>query len=324
MLRLPRRRVLAAAPALLASLAAPARAADGGFASFLASVRADAARAGVPPATLSAALSGLAPDQKVLDLDRHQPEFNETWDQYAAATLNAGRIAQGRSLYATNHDLLASVLRAYPAAAGVVMGIWGLESNYGGYQGDFSVVRSLATLAYGAGRGGYFRSELLAALRILGHGDVTPDAMLGSWAGAMGQPQFMPTAYLTYAVDFSGNGRRDIWNDTADVLASIANYLVQSGWHAGIPWGWQVLPPPSLSSSMVGGTQALGAWSALGFHGLSGRPLEPPGLPARLLMPGGPTGQAYLVTSNFQAIRAYNPSDFYALSVGLLGDLVTS
>jgi len=314
---------LGAAPLLLAR---PSLAADYGFAGFLASVGAEAERSGVPAATVSAAFAGLSPDPQVLSLDRHQPEFTLTWAQYAADTLTSDRIAQGRTLYASDRALLARVTASYPASPSVLMGIWGLESNYGGNEGGFEVVRSLATLAYGAGRGGYFRSELIAALRILAHGDVAPGAMLGSWAGAMGQPQFMPSAYLAYAVDFDGTGQRNIWTDQADVLASIANYLVQSGWRAGESWGRQVLPPRALSPQLASGdvTQPLGAWSNLGFRTLDGGPLPPASLSARLLMPGGPSGPAYLAFPNFQAIRRYNPSDFYALSVGLLGDLVTS
>ncbi len=324
---IPRRRALglalATAPLMFAR---PGLAASPGFASFLASVRAEAEHSGIPFATVSAAFSGLTPDPKVIDLDRHQPEFTLTWGEYAADTLTSGRIAAGRTRYAADHALLSRVTAAYPASPAVLMGIWGLESNYGGNEGGFEVIRSLATLAYSAGRGGYFRSELIAALRILAHGDIAPDAMLGSWAGAMGQPQFMPTAYLAYAVDFDGTGRRDIWNDTADVLASIANYLIQSGWRAGESWGRQVLPPHSLSPQLAGGgvTQPLGAWSRLGFRAVDGSALPDSAVSARLLMPGGPAGPAYLVFANFQAIRRYNPSDFYALAVGLLGDLVTS
>jgi membrane-bound lytic murein transglycosylase B len=307
-------------------LTRPGLAADEGFTGFLDSVGAEAERSGVPAATVNAAFSGLTLDPKVLDLDRHQPEFTLTWSEYAADTLTSDRIAQGRSLYASDRDLLARVTSAYPTSPSVLMGIWGLESNYGGNQGSFEVVRSLATLAYGAGRGSYFRSELIAALRILAHGDVAPDGMLGSWAGAMGQPQFMPSSYLAYAVDFKGSGRRDIWNDPADVLASIANYLVRSGWRAGESWGQQVLPPTALSPQLAGGgaTQPLGAWANLGFRAVDGGPLPATSLDARLLVPGGPGGPAYLVFPNFQAIRAYNPSDFYALAVGLLGDLVSS
>ncbi len=318
---------LGAAPALLAFSPLSALAADPGFQGFLASVRAEAERRGIAAATIAAAFAGLAPDPKVIELDRHQPEFTETWSQYSAAVLSAARIAKGRALYAANRDLLARVMRAYPASPGVVMGIWGLESNYGGYQGGFPVIRSLATLAYSTGRGGYFRSELLAALSILGHGDVTPRAMVGSWAGAMGQPQFMPSAYLSYAVDFDGTGQRNIWTNVPDVLASIANYLVRSGWKEGQSWGRQVLlPPPALAPQLTAGgtTETLAAFSRLGFRRLDGGPLPPTSIPARLLMPGGPTGPAYLAFPNFHAIRRYNPSDFYALAVGLLGDLVTS
>ena len=330
MLHCTRRRALgmtlAASPVLPLLLARSAQAADTGFESFLASVQAEAERRGIAAATVSAAFAGISPDPKVIELDRHQPEFTETWAEYATAVLSADRISQGRALFAANRDLLARVTRSYPVSPGVVMGIWGLESNYGGYQGGFAVVRSLATLAYSASRGGYFRSELLAALEILGHGDVTPRNMLGSWAGAMGQPQFMPSAYLTYAVDFDGTGQRNIWSDTADVLASIANYLVQSGWRAGESWGRQVLPPASLSPELAASsaTRPLVAFSRLGFLGLDGSPLPGSTIPARLIMPGGSAGPAYLVFPNFQAIRRYNPSDFYALGVGLLGDRVTS
>ncbi len=328
---IPRRRALGlalgAAPPLLAPLffVRPGLAASG-FSGFLASVGAEAERSGVPAATISAAFSGLSLDPKVLDLDRHQPEFTLTWSEYAADTLTSDRIAQGRTLYASDRSLLGRIAASYPASPSVLMGIWGLESNYGGNEGGFEVIRSLATLAYGAGRGGYFRSELIAALRILAHGDIAPSAMLGSWAGAMGQPQFMPSAYLAYAVDFDGTGRRDIWNNPADVLASIANYLVQSGWRAGESWGRQVLPPASFSPQLAGGgvTQPLGAWSNLGFRAVDGGPLPYASTSARLLMPGGQSGPAYLVFANFQAIRRYNPSDFYALAVGLLGDLVTT
>jgi membrane-bound lytic murein transglycosylase B len=324
---IPRRHVLGMAlglPSLL--FTRQGFAANYGFAGFLDSVGAEAEHAGIPAGIVNAAFSGLTLDPKVLDLDRHQPEFTLTWSEYAADTLTSDRIARGRSIYAADRELLSRVTSVYPASPSVLMGIWGLESNFGGNEGSFEVIRSLATLAYGAGRGDYFRSELIAALRILAHGDITPSGMLGSWAGAMGQPQFMPSSYLAYAVDFEGNGRRDIWNDPADVLASIANYLVRSGWRWGESWGRQVLPPPTLSPQLAGGgvIQPLSAWAALGFRAIDGGPLPATALDARLLVPGGPGGPAYLVFQNFQAIRAYNPSDFYALAVGLLGDLVTT
>lgn len=321
-----RRRALGIALVATPLLSARARGAGTGFEGFLASVRSEAERRGIAPAAISDAFAGLSPDPKVIELERHQPEFTETWTEYSAAVLSADRIAKGRSLYATNGALLASVTGAYPASAAIVMGIWGLESNYGAYQGGFSVLRSLATLAFATTRGSYFRSELIAALEILSHGDVSRGGMVGSWAGAMGQPQFMPSAYLTYAVDFDRTGRRDIWTDTADVLASIANYLIRNGWRAGEPWGRQVLPPPRFSAGLAAGgaERTVQAWATLGFRRLDGRPLTEANMRARLLLPGGPAGPAYLAFPNFQAIRRYNPSDFYALGVGLLGDLVTS
>lgn len=318
-----RRRTVLAMPALLAASPGTARAAAPGFQGWLDGVGAEAVRSGVRRGVVEAAFAGLVPDPKVIELDHHQPEFTETWAQYSGQTLTAARISEGRGLYGEYRTLVSRVLRAYPAGAGVIMGIWGLESDYGAYQGGFNVVRSLATLGFDTTRGGYFRSELLAALRILGHGDVTPHGMLGSWAGAMGQPQFMPTAYLTYAVDFDGTGRRDIWGDPADVLASIANYLVRSGWRAGESWGRQVLPP-ARSAAFGGASRSLGEWSRAGFRNLNGSRLTPAGEIARLVSPAGAGGPAYLVGPNFQAIRRYNPSDFYALAVGLLGDLVVT
>ncbi|MGH7069446.1 MAG: lytic murein transglycosylase, partial [Acetobacteraceae bacterium] len=296
-----RRRALGMALVATPLLSARARSAGVGFAGFLASVRSEAERRGIASATISAAFAGLSPDPKVIELDRHQPEFTETWAQYSAAVLSADRISQGRSLYATNRALLARVTGTYPAAAAIIMGIWGLESNYGAYQGGFSVLRSLATLAFATTRGGYFRSELIAALEILSHGDVSPGGMVGSWAGAMGQPQFMPSAYLTYAVDFDRTGRRNIWTDTADVLASIANYLMRNGWRAGEPWGRQVLPPPRFPAGLAadGAARTVQAWSTLGFRGLDGRPLEAASTRARLLLPAGPAGPAYLAFPNF-------------------------
>jgi membrane-bound lytic murein transglycosylase B len=311
--------------ALAASLSAICAAPDG-FQSFLAGLRVEAGRAGISPATLDRAFVGVQPNQKVLDRDRHQPEFTMTWAEYRALLITDQRIANGRAAYAQCRGLLDRVRERFAVDPGVITGIWGLESSFGTGMGDFHVIEALSTLAWEGRRPGFFRGELIAALRILDHGDVSPPHMLGSYAGAMGQPQFMPSSYLRYAVDFEGHGRRDIWTSRPDVLGSIANYLAQSGWRIGQPWGQPVTLPANFDRQATGRDQRrpLGEWARLGVRGADGRPLPSGDAPAALLLPDGPAGEAFLVYANFAAIRRYNPSDFYALAVGLLGDALVA
>jgi membrane-bound lytic murein transglycosylase B len=317
------RRLVLSAP-LLALGARAAVAARPGFEAFLDGVAAEARDQGISDATLRQALRGLQPNARVLELDRAQPEFTQTWQHYRDTRLSGTRIAAGQAIYAQDRDLLDAVrteLRVDPA---VIMGIWGLETNYGGFTGGFNVVQALATLAWDGRRASYFRPELLAALGILDNGDVSFPRMLGSYAGAMGQPQFMPTSFRRYAVDFDGDGKRDIWDDRSDVLASIANYLGKSGWRAGEPWGVAVSLPPSVGAADAGkpGRAAVSAWARRGVRLADGQRLPRGDLPAYLVLPAGEGGDAFLVYPNFAAIRRYNPSDFYALAVGLLGDRV--
>ena len=322
---LSRRLLLAASlPALLAT---PARAASASFQGFLAALRAEAQRAGISARTLDRALAGIQPNQKVLERDRHQPEFTMTWAQYRDLLITENRIASGRAAYQQNRALLSRVQDRFGVEPAPIVGIWGLESSYGTGMGDFHVVEALATLAWEGRRASFFRPELIAALRILDHGDVTPARMTGSYAGAMGQPQFMPTSYLRYAVDFEGHGRRDIWTSKPDVLGSIANYLAHSGWRGGETWGQGVLLPQNFDRSATGreNRRPVGEWARLGVRPIDARPLARPETPAAVVLPDGPMGpstDAFLVYANFTAIRRYNPSDFYALVVGLLGDMV--
>ena len=208
----------------------------------------------------------MQPNQKVLERDRHQPESTMTWAQYRALLITDQRIANGRAAYQQNRALLGRVQDRFGVDPGVITGIWGLESSFGTGMGDFHVVEALATLAWEGRRASFFRGELLAALRILDHGDVAPARMLGSYAGAMGQPQFMPSSYLRYAVDFEGHGRRDIWTSKPDVLASIANYLAQSGWRGGEPWGQAVTLPANFDRTATGrdNRRPVGEWARLG------------------------------------------------------------
>jgi membrane-bound lytic murein transglycosylase B len=325
-----RRFLLAAAPAALAAgarastaQAASKAAIPGSFRDFLTGVRAEARRAGIASATLDRAFAGVSPNQKVLDRDRHQPEFTMTWARYRALVITDKRIVDGRQAVAANRGLFQRVQTRFGVGPGVIAGIWGLESSFGTGTGDFHVVESLATLGWEGRRAGFFRGELLAALKILDHGDVVPAAMTGSYAGAMGQPQFMPSSYLRYAVDFDGHGRRDIWTSKPDVLGSIANYLAQSGWRDGQTWGQEVSLPPGLDATGRDSKRPLADWARAGVRPLSGRWVSSLDTPAGIVSPDGAAGESFAVFGNFAAIRRYNPSDYYAIAVGLIGDQVT-
>ncbi len=316
--------------ALLTGGAALLCAAGEGFDGFLAGVRAQARRAGISQATIDRALGGLQPNQKVIALDRRQPEFTLTWEHYRTTRLSDARIAQGRTMYAQNRALLQAVSAAYRVEPGVLMGVWGLETNFGSFQGGFNVVEALATLAWDGRRAGYFTAQLVHALRILDHGDVAFARMSGSYAGAMGQPQFMPDSYQRFAVDFDGDGRRDIWDSRADALGSMANYLAKCGWRSREGWGQRVVLPADFPVSQAGRNtrRSVGEWARIGVRREDRGPLGNPEQPASVLLPGGEaeagSGQAYLVLANFNVIRRYNPSDFYALTVGMLGDLIVA
>ncbi|HEY3847081.1 MAG TPA: lytic murein transglycosylase [Acetobacteraceae bacterium] len=316
---LTRRVLLAAIPA---TAAVNAQAASDSFAGFLAGLRAEARRVGISAITLDRALAGLGPNAKVLERDRNQPEFTMTWAQYRALLITGKRIDAGHAAVRDNRSLLGAVQGRYGVGPAVVTGIWGLESSFGTLTGDFHVVDALATLAWDGRRASFFRPELMAALKILDHGDVTPARMTGSYAGAMGQPQFMPTSFLRYAVDFEGDGRRDIWTDRADVLASIANYLAQSGWRAGQTWGQEVTVPAGFDTGAAGreARRPLGDWARQGVRPVEASWRATADTAAAVLLPDGAGGEAFVVYPNFGAIRRYNPSDYYALVVGLLGD----
>jgi membrane-bound lytic murein transglycosylase B len=317
---LPRRTLIAAA----AALAPPLAHADG-FSTFVASVKAEARRAGIRPATLDRAFANVHMNPKVIELDRHQPEFTLTWQQYRDRIVSDARVTRGRDLYARHRTLLAAVTSRYGVPAGVIMGIWGIESDFGQSTGGFNVIEALATLTWEGRRASFFRSELMDALRILDHGDITPERMSGSYAGAMGQPQFMPDSFLKFAVDFSGNGRRDIWNDYGDIFASVANYLAKSGWSGRVPWGVPARLPAEFNPALAGreNQRRVADWAAIGVHPAAAA--LPADATAAVILPGGAGGEAFLVCQpNFLAIRRYNPSDFYCLSVGLIGDKVTA
>ncbi len=303
----------------------PLRAHAGDFASFIAALRARAAADGIPESVILQTTSGLVPNQDVIKFDRHQPEFTMTWAHFSARVLNAARVSEGRDKYAATFNLLAAVTSRFGVPAGPLMGIWGVETNYGATQGDFGVIDALTTLAWDR-NSAYFGGEVIAAMRIVAAGDAPAEKLLGSYAGAMGQPQFMPSVYLSTAISFAGSGQPDIWDSDADSVASIANYLLRAGWQPGLPSSEPVLAPPGLNLAMTGreNGRTIGFWESYGVQRLPGAADLPASTPAALLLPDGAGGQAFLIYANFHAIRKYNPSDFYALCVGALGRMIVA
>jgi membrane-bound lytic murein transglycosylase B len=307
----------------LALAAVPALAASGNpdFDAYVQSLKSDARRVGISAATTERALSGLRVNQRVIDLDRNQPESKLTWQQYKARIVSRERIAKGRPLYLKYRPLLGEVTDRYGVPPGVIMGIWALESDYGAQMGGFNVIDCLVTLAWEGRRRGYFHSQLMDALRIVDRGDITPDRMIGSWAGAMGQTQFMPDSFIKYAVDFSGTGRRDLWTDMGDVFASTANYLAREGWRSDIPWGRAANLPATFDVNLAGHDKrrTVAEWRRLGVI-VDG---VPDNIVVAVVLPGGPADEGYYAFyPSYRAIRQYNPPDKYCLSVGLLGDAI--
>ena len=308
------------------------------FGRWLTEFRAEAADKGISPATLDAALTGLRPLEKVLNRDRKQPEFKLTFETYSNRLLKPVNIERGRAMMAEHAGLLRRVSGRYGVQPRFIVAIWGIETRYGAIKGSTEVVPALATLAFDRRRSRFFRAQLLDALRMVDKGYIELADMKGSWAGAMGHPQFIPSSYLAFAQDFDGDGRRDIWNNLGDVFASIANYLHQHGWSDARTWGRGVRVPKTLRQaydSMVAGkakgcralrrattAQSLAEWQAAGLRRLSGAALPAVTLDARLLMPDGAEGSAFLIYRNYESLLRYNCSNLYALTVGLLSDAV--
>jgi membrane-bound lytic murein transglycosylase B len=319
------RRALLGLPALLLlARSGPARAAD--FAGWLAEMGRQARADGVSQRTIDAAFLRLQPMPEVLDKERHQPEFTLTLDQYLAKMVSDKRVALGRQMLDQHRPVLAKVEARFGVQARFIIALWGVESNYGQQTGGYPVIGALATLAYSSPRGVMFRRELIDALHILDEGDIVPALMTGSWAGAMGQCQFMPSSFRHYAVDFDGDGRRDIWTDEADVFASIANYLGNSRWRADQNWGREVRLPVGFDVRLIGlkHGRSLAQWRRLGLLAAGGGPLPAAALEAALVAPDGPQGRAFLTYANFRVIMAWNRSTFFATSVGLLADRLSA
>ncbi|AYC34418.1 lytic murein transglycosylase [Pseudomonas cavernae] len=293
------------------------------FAAWRDQLRQEAVRAGISASLFDRAFAGVTLDPSVVAADSSQPEFTRPVWAYLDSAVSPARIARGQALIAQNQNTFMQIQQRYGVPEEVLVAIWGMESAFGSHIGNHNVIRSLATLAYEGRRQAFWREQLLAALQILQHGDINPERLIGSWAGAMGQTQFMPTTYNQHAVDFDGDGRRDLWNSSADALASAAHYLSNSGWQAGQPWGFEVRLPSGFDYSLADpdNRRSLAEWAALGVKPLGGA-LAPTsaGESATLLLPAGHRGPAFLLLNNFRSILRYNNSSSYALAVGLLSD----
>lgn len=306
--------------------AAPSPAAAQSFEAWLGDLRAEAEAAGIGESTLDAALDGLSPIPRVIELDRKQPEFTQTFDEYMARRVTPELVEEGRRVFREQRALLTEIGGKYRVQPRFIVALWGVETRYGKSTGGFPVIAALATLAYDSRRSAYFRGELLAALKIVDQGHIEPANMIGSWAGAMGQNQFMPSSFLRFAVDFDGDRRRDIWTTLADVFASTAKYLSRSGWRGDQTWGREVRLPDGFDPALtgLGVVKRLSGWQRIGVRRADGGDLPGRDLRASIVLPGGADGPAYVVHSNYRAILKWNRSDYFAVSVGYLADLIGS
>lgn len=296
------------------------------FSSWLAELRAEAASKGISAATLDAALAQVeAPLPRVIELDQSQPEFVQTFTRYMSNRLSDARIERGRRLLVEHRDLFARIEQQYGVQPHYLVSFWALESNFGDATGGFSVINALATLAYDPRRADFFRNELLAALRIIDQGHIAASEMTGSWAGAMGQCQFMPSTFVSYAVDGDGDGKINIWQSLPDVFASAANYLSSAGWKGDERWGREVVLPDGFDFALSGTSvsKTVTEWNQLGIRRADGTALGHADIEGSIILPAGADGPAFLGYNNFNAIMEWNRSTFYAISVGHLADRFT-
>jgi membrane-bound lytic murein transglycosylase B len=309
------------APPLSRSAAGPQASS---FTAWRQAFRGRALAQGIRPQVFDAAFQGIGVNEEVVRLDGRQAEFSKPIWEYLDGAASAARVEMGRGMRRQLAPTMASIERSYGVDSDVVLAIWGMESNYGDNRGSMPVIESLATLAYEGRRRDFAEEQLIAALRILQSGDVDPAHMVGSWAGAMGHTQFMPTSYLSTAVDFDGDGRRDVWSsDPTDALASAANYLADAGWQRGRPWGMEVRVPTGFNygSADQSNRRPASDWMARGVTRLDGSALPDHG-PAAIIAPAGARGPAFVVYQNFYVIKKYNNATSYAMGVGHLGDRI--
>lgn len=293
------------------------------FGLWLEELKQEAIKDGISQATLDDAFVETAPIERIVTLDRKQPESTLTLQQYLTNVVTPKRIAQGRKMLAENHELLAEVGKKYGVQPRFIVALWGIETGFGANMGGFEEVDALATLAYDGRRAEFFRGELIKALHILEQEHMQAIDMKGSWAGAMGQCQFMPTSFLKYAVDYDGDGKRDIWQNKGDVFASIANYLKSEGWSDATGWGRPVLLPAKFSDVQLDITQSkpIREWAHLGVRKADGKALPPQAIPASVIRVGeGDDAVPYMIYGNYKVLLKWNRSRYFATAVGMLAD----
>ncbi|MCC2616257.1 lytic murein transglycosylase [Aestuariibacter halophilus] len=297
-----------------------------GFDSYVNQLTQTAIEQGISPATIDAVLVDIHYIHRAVKADKNQPETRLTLDRYLKTRVPDWKVNAARQQWQQHRELLTTIGKAYGVQPRFIVALWGNESNFGKIQGNFPLFSSLATLAFDGRREAFFKQQWLAALRIVDEGHRSVDDMTGSWAGAMGQTQFMPTSFMHYAVDYDQDGRKDIWSTPADVFASIANYLASEGWNEDYTWGRQVKVPEDFDASLAGLNQdkmkPLTDWQAIGVTRYNGAPLPAVELKASLIMPDGPEGRIYLVYNNFHTLMKWNRSQYFGVSVSYLAEKI--
>lgn len=308
-------------------LTLPAQSADNPqrFGEWLADLRTEALAKGISQETLDEAFEGLKPIPRVIELDRNQPEFKLTFSEYLNRVIPPSRVVRGRKKFEDHQTLLGKISQRYGVQSRFLVSLWGIETDFGRSTGGFPVIGATATLAFDGRRSRFFRNELFHALHILESGHIAASKMKGSWAGAMGQIQFMPSSFQSFAVDYQGDGRIDIWGDPGDIFASAANYLSRSGWVAKQTWGREVRLPKPFNQRLVRGKtrMRLSDWQALSVRRPNGQDLpRKPDLMASVVAPDGIDGKTFIVYDNYRVILKWNASDFFGLAVGILSDRI--
>lgn len=294
------------------------------FRAWMAELRAEARREGISEKTLDAALRDIMPVKRVIELDRNQPEFTQTFREYLGRRVTEERVKRGRAQLKKHRVLLEGIYEEYGVPPRYLIAFWGLETNFGDYQGGFRVINALVTLAHDQRRSDFFRQQLLHALRIIEQGHITPEKMMGSWAGATGHMQFLPSTFIGHAVDYTGDGRKDIWGSLPDAFASAANFLSSRGWQPGETWGRKVRLPEDFDRELatLNRKKTLRQWSRLGLRRADGTALPQADMEGAVILPQGSKGPAFIVYDNFRVIMRWNRSVNYAISVGHLADRI--
>ena len=295
------------------------------FKAWKAELRTEALLKGISPDVFDTAFAGLQPIKRVIELDRSQPEFTMTLESYLSKVVSNTRVKKAQKKLTEHKKILNEVSKKFGVQPRFIVALWGIETNFGQHTGGFPVIAALATLAHDGRRSSYFRGELLNALQIIEEGHISPKNMKGSWAGAMGQSQFMPSSFLSYAYDYNGDGRRDIWTTRNDVFASIANYLSSVGWRDDMTWGREVLAPSTLNAKNLSEKKTvkqMSEWQKLGLRLTDGNDLPKRNLKSRLVVPERGQGRVFLAYENYNNILKWNRSNFFAIAVGSLADQI--